>query len=59
MAPAFGRDVVDAAAREKEVTLTTYGPRSRNTAIRWIRRSRTSRWHQASRRPSGCCQPTG
>ena len=25
MAPAFGRDVVDAAAREREVTLTTYG----------------------------------
>jgi len=25
MARAFGRDVVDAAAREREVTLTTYG----------------------------------
>src|SRR5260370_8043275 len=25
MAPAFERDVVDAAAREKEVNLTTYG----------------------------------
>src|SRR5260370_5870765 len=52
MAPAFERDVVDAAAREKEVNLTTYG-RKTGKPVRvtiWISTDREHLYVRSGRR---------